>query len=343
MQRAIDYETGMLDKNSTNEHRKERSNFAKNVGKNVKNYANFALDITNQGSMTTSNTSRATVIKNTQVQSVFNTRVANNNIEFSGLNKRDGDNFSVNNTSAYGNEFNNKVKKSTQIYEKKEGRYIITAFQKDGTTIANGAYNIQTGNTVYMKPNELNTFIQAEQNVPVLNDMIENTPNYKHTAKNALFNDHDNVYVDGVITSWKNYGRSGDIILNLAGGVTGKFVNIGKITTPTFLTKGAEAYRDLEINTSIYLNSTIKPTVSSGVRQYVNTVKSINNVILQTVTPTKVITAGAIVDTYYGYKSPEPAITGTQVIGGLINKVENYKDTKDEIKNGINKIIKTME
>ena len=41
---------------------------------------------------------------------------------------------------------------------------------------------------IYMKPNELNTFLQAEKYTPVVNDMRENTSNYAHESNNALFN-----------------------------------------------------------------------------------------------------------------------------------------------------------
>ena len=92
MQRAIDYENNTLNSNSTKEYRDQIAKFSQNVGDNEKNYTNFTLDFTNQGSMTTSNTSKVNVVTTTQVQSVFNSTVANNNIEFAGVDKVDGDN-----------------------------------------------------------------------------------------------------------------------------------------------------------------------------------------------------------------------------------------------------------
>ena len=92
MQRAIDYENNTLNSNSTKEYRDQRAKFSQNVGDNEKNYTNFALDLANQGSMTTSNTSKVNVVTTTHVQSVFNSTVANNNIEFAGVDKVDGDN-----------------------------------------------------------------------------------------------------------------------------------------------------------------------------------------------------------------------------------------------------------
>lgn len=91
MQRAIDYENNTLNSNSTKEYRDQIAKFSQNVGDNEKNYTNFALDFTNQGSMTTSNTSKVNVVTTTQVQSVFNSTAANN-IEFAGVDKVDGDN-----------------------------------------------------------------------------------------------------------------------------------------------------------------------------------------------------------------------------------------------------------
>ena len=80
MQRAIDYKENTLSKNSSDEYRKGRASFSQNVGTNIKDYTNFALDYTNQGSISNiTNVNTNNLV--TSVPSVFNqsnTVTANN-------------------------------------------------------------------------------------------------------------------------------------------------------------------------------------------------------------------------------------------------------------------------
>ena len=85
-QRSIDRQEGSTF-NQSQEYRDDRSDFSQNVGTNISNYTNFALNLTGQDSMTNYNKARVTT-----TPSIFNT-VAANNAEFAGLDKSRGDNF----------------------------------------------------------------------------------------------------------------------------------------------------------------------------------------------------------------------------------------------------------
>lgn len=68
---AIDYKENTLSRNSSDEYRKGRASFSQNVGTNIKDYTNFALDYTNQGSISTiTNVNTKNLV--TSVPSVFN-------------------------------------------------------------------------------------------------------------------------------------------------------------------------------------------------------------------------------------------------------------------------------
>ncbi|NQY22281.1 MAG: hypothetical protein HRT40_13445, partial [Campylobacteraceae bacterium] len=93
MQRAIDSNEGSKFDQSK-EYRNERAKYSQHKGDNVVKYTNFALDITNQGSISNEiNTYKTPRV--TKTNSVFNNTsiVSANNTEFDGLDKKKGDNF----------------------------------------------------------------------------------------------------------------------------------------------------------------------------------------------------------------------------------------------------------
>ncbi|VVM17847.1 FIG00769654: hypothetical protein [uncultured Gammaproteobacteria bacterium] len=90
---------------------------------------------------------------------------------------------------------------------------------KNGKVIAYSAYNPNTGNNILMKPEELSTFKASVENNLGYN--IENTPNYQHTISNAAAGLHDDGKTGGILNSWGQYAKSGDIIFDVAGGLGG--------------------------------------------------------------------------------------------------------------------------
>ena len=70
-----------------------------------------------------------------------------------------------------------------------------------------------------MKPEELSTFKASVENNLGYN--IENTPNYQHTISNAVAGLHDDGKTGGILNSWRQYAKSGDIIFDVAGGLGG--------------------------------------------------------------------------------------------------------------------------
>ena len=77
-----------------------------------------------------------------------------------------------------------------------------------------------------MKPEELTTFKGLVENN--LMDSFENASNYQNTASNALNGLHDDGKIGGTGDSWKRYAKSGDIVLDLAGGLGGG-VGVSKV------------------------------------------------------------------------------------------------------------------
>ncbi|CAC9523245.1 hypothetical protein [uncultured Gammaproteobacteria bacterium] len=90
---------------------------------------------------------------------------------------------------------------------------------KNGKVIAYSAYNPNTGKNIVMKPEELTTFKGLVENN--LMDSFENASNYQNTASNALNGLHDDGKIGGTVDSWKQYAKSGDVVLDLAGGLGG--------------------------------------------------------------------------------------------------------------------------
>jgi hypothetical protein len=126
---------------------------------------------------------------------------------------------------------------------------------KNGKVIAYSAYNPNTGKNIIMKPEELTIFKGLVENNLMYS--FENATNYQNTTSNALNGLHDDgaiglilsnksitcfriltvlstltlltlltifpttleVAIGGTGDSWKQYAKSGDIILDLAGGL----------------------------------------------------------------------------------------------------------------------------
>ncbi|VVM25139.1 hypothetical protein BSPWISOXPB_3467 [uncultured Gammaproteobacteria bacterium] len=90
---------------------------------------------------------------------------------------------------------------------------------KNGKVIAYSAYNPNTGKNIIMKPEELTIFKGLVENNLMYS--FENATNYQNTTSNALNGLHDDGEIGGTGDSWKQYAKSGDIILDLAGGLGG--------------------------------------------------------------------------------------------------------------------------
>lgn len=98
--------------------------------------------------------------------------------------------------------------------------YQVRAMQdQDGNVIGYSAYNPNTDKNILMKPEELTAFKGLVENN--LMSIFENAPNYEHTTYNAINGLHDDGQVGGVVDSWKQYAKSGDIIFDLATGLGG--------------------------------------------------------------------------------------------------------------------------
>ncbi|HOI84246.1 MAG TPA: hypothetical protein PKW30_08030 [Campylobacterales bacterium] len=103
-QRAMDAQKGSTF-NQNDEYRADRSAYSQNFGSNVANYTDFALYYTNQGSLSTSANSVSVPNQVTSMPSVFNNQVANNNIEFAGLDKSKGDNYTYQEAMALASKY----------------------------------------------------------------------------------------------------------------------------------------------------------------------------------------------------------------------------------------------
>ncbi|VVH50450.1 hypothetical protein BPUTSESOX_165, partial [uncultured Gammaproteobacteria bacterium] len=94
-----------------------------------------------------------------------------------------------------------------------------------GKVIAYSAYNPNTGKNIIMKPEELATFKGLVENNLMYS--FENASNYQNTESNALNGLHDDGEIGGTGDSWKQYAKSGDIVLDLAGGLGGGVGAVG--------------------------------------------------------------------------------------------------------------------
>jgi hypothetical protein len=79
---------------------------------------------------------------------------------------------------------------------------------------------------------------------------FENATNYQNTASNAIGGLHDDGEIGGTGDSWEQYAKSGDIVLDLAGGlggVVGASKGVGGIDKFTQLKKtNASIYKKLD-------------------------------------------------------------------------------------------------
>lgn len=157
--------------------------------------------------------------------------------------------------------------------------------------------------------------------------MIETTPNYKHTAYNALSNNYDDGAVSGVANSWEGYASSGDIILDSAGGIAGKFIPKITGTTPLIITNTASAVDDALIKTNLYWNLTAKPSITSGVKNNVNTVSSIKNGINS---PSSYKIMDNVSDGLNSYLPGIPEVSVAGSVGVAIEKSINYESTIED-------------
>ncbi|QOG12445.1 hypothetical protein [Arcobacter sp. FWKO B] len=93
-QRAMDAQDGSTF-NQSQEYRDDRAKYSQDFGTNVADYTNFALGYTGQGLLSTATNSLTNTNQVTSTPSVFNSKTANNNIEFAWLSKEEGDNWGV--------------------------------------------------------------------------------------------------------------------------------------------------------------------------------------------------------------------------------------------------------
>ncbi|CAB5503266.1 hypothetical protein AZO1586I_1095, partial [Bathymodiolus thermophilus thioautotrophic gill symbiont] len=192
---------------------------------------------------------------NTPAETQRNTKlVERNNQDYVRIDKSKGEDF-CSGTDCYGKATQKRLKKSftnpnviVTITNKKNtssnySNYQVREIQdKNGKVIAYSAYNPNTGKNIVMKPEELTTFKGLVENN--LMDSFENASNYQNTASNALNNLHDDGKIGGTVDSWKQYAKSGDIVLDLAGGLGGgvgaKIFKVTKKTTKINYRSGKE-------------------------------------------------------------------------------------------------------
>lgn len=93
-QRAMDAQNGS-NFDQSQEYRDARSVYSENFGSSIVSYTDFALYFTGQGSVSTAPHLTSTPAQVTLTPSVFNNDIANNTIEFVGLNKELGDNLTI--------------------------------------------------------------------------------------------------------------------------------------------------------------------------------------------------------------------------------------------------------
>lgn len=106
------------------------------------------------------------------------------------------------------------------------------------------------------------------------------------------------------------FGKSSKIIDNIV-----DFSNFSKFDN--VMSKVSQTYDDLTIKSSIYLNTTAKQSINSGIKHNVDTFKSISNVSYS-IDPKQVAVVSGGLDTIYGAVSTEPPITATQFLGNRL-------------------------
>ncbi|VVH60607.1 hypothetical protein BAZOLSSOX_2057, partial [uncultured Gammaproteobacteria bacterium] len=216
--------------------------YADNYGDDFGDYVEFASKNYGDGNLANTNNRN---LGNTPAETQRNTKlVERNNQDYVRIDKSKGEDF-CSGTDCYGKATQKRLKKSftnpnviVTITNKKNtnsnySNYQVREMQdKNGKVIAYSAYNPNTGKNIVMKPEELTTFKGLVENN--LMDSFENASNYQNTASNALNNLHDDGKIGGTGDSWKRYAKSGDIVLDLAGGLgggVGVSKVVGKVTS----------------------------------------------------------------------------------------------------------------
>ncbi|VVH55432.1 hypothetical protein BAZOLSSOX_2171 [uncultured Gammaproteobacteria bacterium] len=163
--------------------------------------------------------------------------VERNNQDYARIDKSKGEDF-CSGTDCYGKATQKRLEESfinpnviVTITNKKNtnsnySNYQVREMQdKNGKVIAYSAYNPNTGKNIVMKPEELTTFKGLVENNLMYS--FENATNYQNTASNATGGLHDDGEIGGTGDSWKQYAKSGDIVLDLAGGLGGGVGAVG--------------------------------------------------------------------------------------------------------------------
>ena len=226
MQRAIDNQNGS-NFDQSDSYRSDRASYSQNVGTNIKDYTNFALDYTGQGS-----------ISNTDANSkpsVFSEHIANNNYVFSTLDKTKGDNMCLNSTDCYGKKTNKQFQQATikQTPTKLHNYDSREVIDKNGKLVGYSLYNEKTNNTIIIKPQELSGILNIAKDPEKFKNIMatyEMQSNVKHTSYNAVTGLHDNGMLGGTGDAYKKYVTSGDILFDMIGGGTAiKVSGVGKV------------------------------------------------------------------------------------------------------------------
>lgn len=167
----------------------------------------------------------------TATPSVFNSQTTNNNLEFAGLDKDKGDNYSVNDTSAYPAKVQQEMSTASQsklLGTTKDGTYqIVSNFNPEDSSheaVYYTAYNKETSNSIHMLPNEVDTFLANGGKYPDMNTFIENTSNAKSKGIMAVTNalSGESSFSDSaseVGKSWSMYMTTTEPLVDLAGGI----------------------------------------------------------------------------------------------------------------------------
>ncbi|VVH56448.1 hypothetical protein BSPCLSOX_1276, partial [uncultured Gammaproteobacteria bacterium] len=227
---AIDNQDPSIDTNPQNNTSKaDNEIYAQNYGDDFSDYVEFASENYGDGNLADTNNNN---LGNTPAERQRNQKlVDNNNQDYAKIDKSKGEDF-CSGTNCYGKATQKRLKESTTnpnvvviITNKKNtnsnySNYQVREMQdKNGKVIAYSAYNPNTGKNIIMKPEELTIFKGLVENNLMYS--FENATNYQNTTSNALNGLHDDGAIGGTGDSWKQYAKSGDIILDLAGGLGG--------------------------------------------------------------------------------------------------------------------------
>ena len=258
---ALDSQDPSINTNPQNNASKaDNETYAQNYGDDFKDYVEFASENYGNGNLASTNNRN---LGNTPAETQKNTKlVERNNQDYARIDKSKGEDFCTG-TDCYGKATQKRLEKSTTnpnvvvtITNKKNtssdySNYQVREMQdKNGKVIAYSAYNPNTGKNIVMKPEELATFKGLVENNLMYS--FENATNYQNTASNAIGGLHDGE-IGGTGDSWKQYAKSGDIVLDLAGGLgdgvggVGASKVVGRVDKFTQLKKtNASIYKKLD-------------------------------------------------------------------------------------------------